>query len=90
MQTSFYLIRPSSFIFLIILCIPFWICSPHCKHATCGKCPLYADTSASDAMRIANAAKEAAQSVLQTEAVKVDVQSLLKGPPPLHPHRGRK
>ncbi len=62
---------------------PFFSSSPHCNHTRCGMCSLYADTTASDAMRIANAAKKAAKSVLKTEGVSVDVASIMKGPPPM-------
>ena len=45
--------------------------------------PLFADTTASDAKRIANAAKKAAESVLKAEGVSVDVASIMQGPPPM-------
>lgn len=56
--------------------------SPNCDHSKCGKCSLSADTTASDEMNIANAAKKAAKSVLKTDGVSVDVASIMKGPPP--------
>ncbi|KAL3764790.1 hypothetical protein ACHAWU_006207 [Discostella pseudostelligera] len=64
--------------------------TPHCNHAKCAKCPLWADSTASDAKRIANAAKEAAKSVLKTQSVNVDVESLLKCPPSMNATFGRK
>ena len=63
--------------------------SPHCNHELCGKCPLHADTSVIDAQRIANAANEAAQAVLKTADVNVDVNSLLKGSQPKTERFGR-
>lgn len=54
--------------------------TPHCKHQSCNKCPLYADTTHADKTRVTNAAKKAARSVRKN--VKVDVDSMLKDPPP--------
>ena len=54
--------------------------TPHCKHKTCNLCPLYADTSEADKARVTNAAKKAARSVRKN--VKVDVNAMLKDPPP--------
>ncbi|KAL3773663.1 hypothetical protein ACHAW5_007953 [Stephanodiscus triporus] len=55
--------------------------TPHCRHQSCKKCPLYADTSAADKVKVANAAKKAAKNI------KVDVDSLLKDPPPARTSR---
>jgi hypothetical protein len=60
---------------------PYIIARPHCPHQSCKKCPLYADTSAADKVKVANAAKKAARAVMKT--VHVDVDSLLKEPPPI-------
>mmetsp|Transcript_26149 Transcript_26149/g.55601 ORF Transcript_26149/g.55601 Transcript_26149/m.55601 type:complete len:499 (-) Transcript_26149:62-1558(-) len=54
--------------------------TPHCNHKTCGLCPLYADMNAADKVRVRDAAKKAAQSVKGN--VQVDVNAMLKDPPP--------
>ena len=65
---------------------PFLSYSPHCQHVSCGKCPLFVDTSSSDKRLVAKAAKKAARSVLKAEGVIVDVTTLLNDPPPLKRH----
>ena len=52
--------------------------SPHCQHQSCNLCPLYADTTAADKVRVTNAAKKAARQVRKD--VNVDVDALLKDP----------
>jgi hypothetical protein len=48
---------------------------------------LYLDTSVTDKVKVTNAAKKAAKSVLKT--ANVDVDSLLKDPPPARVGRKR-
>jgi len=61
--------------------------TPHCNHSKCNKCPLYVDTTQADKVKVANAAKKAARSVRKN--VKVDVNAMLKDPPPPAPRRKR-
>ena len=61
--------------------------TPHCNHSKCNKCPLYVDTTAADKTKVANAARKAARSV--RKSVKVDVNAMLKDPPPPAPSRKR-
>jgi len=73
----------------LVACFPFHrASSAHCKHESCGKCPLYADTNAADKVRVRNAAKKAARSVKRK--VRVDVDAMLKDPPAAANSHGRR
>ena len=59
--------------------------APHCKHASCNKCPLYTNAEEDDKRAVKEAGMNAAKSVNGTgkkKQVNVDVESLLKDPPP--------
>ena len=53
--------------------------TPHCRHKSCKKCPLYSNAEEDDKIAVKKAAENAAKSV-EKNLVRVDVQSLLKDP----------
>ncbi|KAL9179630.1 hypothetical protein ACHAXT_008920 [Thalassiosira profunda] len=63
--------------------------TPFCNHQSCNKCPLYADTTEQDKVRMRNAGKKAARS-MRKHGVRVDVEGMLKDPPPGPAQFGRK
>lgn len=54
--------------------------TPHCRHDSCKKCPLYTNNKEDDKRAVREAGLNAAKSVKGKKQVNVDVDSLLKDP----------